>query len=250
MGRMSTHRPVVVFTHSPIEGPGRIAETLNQAGVPVRILNVVSEEDPQLPDYSELSGIVSLGGPMGALDYTDWPGIEAEAKYQRHAIAEGVPILAVCLGHQILATALGARLEKDAGWEIGIERVRRVCPAGTDGWNDRQTPVLEWHHDRVSLPKGATLLADSEATMVEGFRFGSALALQFHVEQDAAGLETWLGSEAMSGELSEGRKNEIRRDFARSEEQMRRLADGLFSSFTDEVLTYDRKLDGEQEDRD
>ncbi|WP_231494920.1 type 1 glutamine amidotransferase [Cellulomonas sp. KRMCY2] len=193
-------RPVLVLQHVPSEGPGLIARAID--GVPRITRIVLDEPDPALPAVTELAGLVVLGGPMDADDDIRFPGLPTERRLVADAVAAEVPVLAVCLGMQLLAVALGARLTKDHGTEIGFAPVDVVAhdpvlaPLG-----DRPT-VLHWHRDAVDLPPGATLLASSPRTPVQAFRAGSALGLQFHLEVEPGLLDEWLRSGPMATDLA------------------------------------------------
>lgn len=179
-------RPVLVLTHVPHEGPGLIAAALD--GVPYRVRTVVGQPFPRLPALDELSGLVVMGGPQDA----DEDSLAAERDLLARAAAAGVPVLGVCLGMQLLSLALGGRLLRRAGTEVGLGGVDVVADDPVLAPLGAQPTVVHWHADQVTLPEGATLLASTPTTPVQAFRLGSALGLQFHLEVDAGLLELWL----------------------------------------------------------
>lgn len=224
---------VLILQHVPWEKPGRILTNLEDLDLPTQTLTIVDQKKPDLPDFDALAGLVIMGGPMGATDYGKYPGLKAEAKLAKAAIAVGKPVLGVCLGHQIIATALGAKLTSGAAPEIGFGPIRRVDRHDYFSMWDKQADVLHWHNDVVSLPAGAQLLARSDTTKVQAFRIGSALGLQFHLEVTAGVLEEWLDEPSMVRDLKKagGSKSQLRDDFAAHDVQIQPLAEAVFSGF-------------------
>lgn len=193
-------RHVLVVQHAPWESPGLIDEALGAVGLDgpaIERRTVLDEAEPELPAARDLAGLVVMGGPQDADADVAFPGLAAERRLLAEAVAADVPVLGVCLGMQLLALALGARLHRRHGTEIGFAPVRVV---GADPVLEPVGPaptVLHWHGDAVDLPAGATLLASTDATGVQAFRAGSALGLQFHLEVDRPLLTTWLATAAM-----------------------------------------------------
>ncbi|WP_062314586.1 glutamine amidotransferase-related protein [Demequina rhizosphaerae] len=136
-------------------------------------------------------GIV-LGGPVGAGDVADYPVLAEEASLLAARVEAGRPTLAVCLGAQLLAHALGGSVapgEPEVGWG-SVD----LAPAAADTplRHLAGAPVLHWHGDAIVPPPAATVLASTPATPCQAFAIGSALALQFHPEVDAERIERWL----------------------------------------------------------
>lgn len=233
---MTGVRPVLVLTHAPHEGPGALTRALE--GVPYGVRTVLSLAEPRLPALSEVSGVVVMGGAMDADDVVGFPGLAAERGLLAAAVDADVPVLGVCLGHQLLALALGARLHRRTAQEVGFAPVRVVADdpvLGGLGAVGSEPTVLHWHSDEVDLPAGATLLASTDATQVQAFRAGSALGLQFHPELDAAMLDLWLGTPEMVGELEDDEVEQLRADGARHLPDLAPAAACVFDAFADQV---------------
>ena len=235
-----TKPKVLILQHVPWEKPGRILDSLDDMELPYQVVNVVKAKKPELPNFNEVAGVVIMGGPMGALDFDEYPGLKAEAKLARAAIAVNKPVLGVCLGHQIIATALGAKLKSGKEPEIGFAPIKRIDKHDYFSMWDKTINVLHWHNDVVSLPEGAQPLARSAATKNQAFRFGSALGLQFHLEVTPTLLEEWLDEPSMVKDLKAagGSKSKLREDFAECNPRLQPLADQVFSGFAARCNTH------------
>lgn len=231
-------RSVLVLQHVPWERPGILGEVLDAHDLHYSTRSFLYGEEPPLLD--QVSGLAVLGGPMNALDYERRPGLRDEAKLVRAVVDAGIPVLGVCLGHQIVATSLGAKLHVGAANEIGMGTVDIVKDDPALGASGSVNPVLHWHNDVVELPDGATLLASSDQTPNQAFRLGDSIfAMQFHVEVDKHMLERWLGVDEMFEELSPEVRETLRADFAASAPLMRETAERAFGGFADAVLMRD-----------
>lgn len=198
---------------------------------PVQVRTVVDSAAPRLPSVDDIAGLVVMGGPQDADDVAGHPGLAAERDLIAAAVAADVPVLGVCLGMQLLALALGSRLVRRSGTEIGFAPVDVVgddpalAPLGS------QPTVLHWHSDSVLLPEGATALASTPTTPVQAFRYRQALGLQFHLEVDANLLDLWLTTPAMAGELTDEEIAAVRADGAAVLPGLAPLAAAVFADF-------------------
>jgi GMP synthase (glutamine-hydrolysing) len=197
-------RTLLVLQHAPWERPGLITRVLAETApmLPVRTATVLDERRPDLPAARDLAGLVVMGGPMNADDDARHPGLATERRLLADAVDADVPVLAVCLGMQLLARALGAVVHPGAGTEIGFAPVDVLADDPVLAPLGSRPAVLHWHSDAADLPTGATLLASTPTTPVQAFRAGSALGLQFHLEMDAHLLEEWLTAPPMVADLA------------------------------------------------
>lgn len=193
---------VLVLQHVPWEGPGRIRDFAQAAGLAATtVVGTAGDALPDVADVGRLAGLVLLGGPMGALDDDAHPVLAHERDLVRAAAAADVPVLGVCLGHQLVATALGAELHPGVVAELGVSRVRTTVASPEFGAVGERPTVLQWHFDTVDAPAGARVLAATGPCPVQAFRVGSAIAMQFHVEVTPALMADWLAVPSVRDEL-------------------------------------------------
>lgn len=168
--------------HEPQEGLGSIESWLRGRGWEIR--GTLLHEGEALPDVSEFDLLVIMGGGMSANDEARLPWLRAEKDLIRRAIEADKKILGVCLGAQLIASALGARVYPNAEKEIGWHQIRATK---TDNGNVFRLPdsceAFHWHGETFDLPEGAVLLAESEACRNQAFQIGqNIIGLQFHLE--------------------------------------------------------------------
>ena len=183
---------VIILKHVPFEGPGLILEMLEGRGMPHRTIEVLDEGVPLSP--AGFSGLVSMGGPMSVGDGLD--EIEREKRLLREAVKRGVPVLGVCLGAQILASAFGARVYPGTGPEVGWGEIHLTVDGGLDplfSGVQSPVPVLHWHGETFDIPPGAVHLASSHQYERQAFRIGQkAYGFQFHLEADEEMIQEWV----------------------------------------------------------
>ncbi len=181
--------------HVPWEGPHRIGQVL--ADVRQQIVDVL--DGHPLPDPTTLAGAVVMGGPMSVNDTHRHPDLQREKEWIERALGEGVPVLGVCLGAQMIADVLGAPVAAGPAQEIGWGPVTVVAVDDPlVGPLAPQTPVLHWHGEQFDIPPGAKLLARSERTPCQAFRHGCAWGLLFHAEADGGLVDRWLAEPTMA----------------------------------------------------
>ncbi len=163
-----------------------------------RSFPAVSYRDAGVDDLaaSELATadlLVVLGGPIGAYEEASYPFLVAELALIERRLAQRRPVLGICLGSQLMARALGARVYPGAGKEIGwaplaLTEAGRASPLAPLAG----LPVLHWHGDTFDLPSGAVHLAATDRYRYQAFAWQRhGLALQFHLEVTAPELERW-----------------------------------------------------------
>ncbi|WP_134738098.1 gamma-glutamyl-gamma-aminobutyrate hydrolase family protein [Nocardioides sp. 503] len=219
--------PVGIVQHVEWEGPGLLAGVLTAAGLATRTLWMVDGE--AAPEPESLAGLVVLGGPMRATDVERYPSLAAEVDLLRAAVAVDLPVLGICLGHQLLGLALGGRLLTGRAPEVGVGPVS-LATGSALGPEGESVDVVHWHRDQVSLPPGAQLLASSDACDNQAFRRGTAWGLQFHVEVDRPMLRRWLGHPHMRHDVPAGAR--VLEDFDRAQVGLARLADAALGQLT------------------
>ena len=183
-----------IIRHIAFEDLGSLADVLEQHNYAVKYTEAGYDNIGDI-DALATDLLVILGGPIGAYDEQDYPFVTDELRLLQRRLEADLPTLGICLGAQLMARALGARVYAGSNKEIGWSPIE-LSQAGKDSpLADLVTDcadVLHWHGDTFDLPIGATHLASSSQYHNQAFSFGkAALALQFHPEVTARGLERW-----------------------------------------------------------
>lgn len=194
-------RPVAIFRHSPIEGPGYLATFLDAQAIPWRLVRIDAGET--LPAATtQFSGLVFMGGPMSIND--DLPWIAPALALIRQAVAKDIPVLGHCLGGQLMAKALGGVVSRSPVKEFGWGGVSVADnPVAREWFGDlSEFESFHWHGETFTLPTAATRLLSNRYCENQAFALGKHLAMQCHVEMTAEMVRTWC--KAGSGETSGG----------------------------------------------
>lgn len=171
--------------HVPFEGLGAIGPWLAAAGHTVTCTRFFETAD--LPHVEDLDFLIVMGGPMSVNAEIEFPWLAAEKAFIGSTVAAGKRVLGVCLGAQLIAGAMGARVYPNTCKEIGWLPVQGVpAPAGAP-FRVFEFPssaeVFQWHGETFDLPAGAFRLATSAGCRNQGFQLGkSTIGLQFHLE--------------------------------------------------------------------
>lgn len=192
---------VLIIKNVFSEGPGTIEDHLRTKRIPNTQIDLsIGDAAPNLDAFSHM---VVLGGPMAVYEMHKYPYLITEALLIDRAIKAGKPVLGVCLGAQMVANVLGAKVypggAKEIGWfEVALTDAGAVDPCLSalklPGKNAAQ--VFQWHGDTFDLPRGAVRLASSGLYPNQAFRYGeSVYALQFHIEVTPEIVRTWLAPE-------------------------------------------------------
>lgn len=179
------------FQHVPFEGLGSIEPWLKAHGY--EITNTRFFESAELPDLKKIELLIVMGGPMSVNDEDEFPWLVSEKKFIGEAIHAGKPVLGICLGAQLIASAAGARVCCNYAKEIGWFPVHGIPSEDRAIFRfPSSLKVFHWHGETFDLPFGAIRLAKSEACENQAFQIGkSVIGLQFHLEttpQAAKGL--------------------------------------------------------------
>jgi GMP synthase-like glutamine amidotransferase len=204
-----------ILRHVPFEGIGTIrhwADLKNH-----RITFTEFFHNDELPDPYEIDWLIVMGGPMNTNEEAKYPWLVREKRFISEAIERGRKVLGICLGAQMIASVLGAKVypnsEKEIGWfpvALTKEGKESKIFSGLPG----SFIVFQWHGDTFNLPKDSIPLAESEACMNQAFEFGkNVIALQFHLEVEKDNVE----------QLIENCGNEIREaPFIQTAEEIRK----------------------------
>ena len=232
---MSDDAAILVLQHIACEPPGAYEDVMLERGA--RLHRVELDEGEPLPDWREFDGMVVMGGPMGACDDADHPWLVAERGAIAEAVRAGRPFFGACLGSQLLAASLGARVYTGATPEVGVLDVE-LTDAGRDdpvlGALPASFATLQWHSDSFELPAGAVGLASSPAYANQAFRVGAnAYAVQFHVEVTSEMAAEWARVPDYARALEEvrgpGALDELLEAFEARRDEMTAHARTLFS---------------------
>ena len=185
--------PVLLVTHVTAGDPGAVPSLLAAHGRPSRIIRT-NKGEPLPEDVGSLAGVVSFGGPQSANDdHVDY--IRAELDWMPRVMAAEVPLLGICLGSQMVARTLGARVAPDAHghYEFGYFPVEPLDGAADDLALAASLTVAHRHGEAFTLPAGARRLARRAVFENQAFRYGATTwGLQFHPEVDDAVLARWI----------------------------------------------------------
>ena len=188
-------RKLLVCQHVPFEILGTLNPLLKESGFRMRYVNFGRHPDAK-PSLEGYQGLIILGGPMNAEEFDKYGHLATEIRLIRKAIRLGLPVLGICLGAQLIAKALGARVERSRVEEIGWYSVSTTKEGSRDplfSHFGRSEKIFQWHSDTFDIPRGALRLAASSTCNNQAFRWGNNVyGFQFHLEVDEPLIERWL----------------------------------------------------------
>jgi len=196
---------VLIIKHAEIEGPGLIEDLLVQGKTPYQMIELYL--NTPLPNPESFSHVVILGGPMNVFEEDQYPFLRNEDLFIKEAIQRGRAILGICLGAQLIAKALGAKVfkapVKEIGWyDVSLTKVGSQDPFFSN--LPKIFPVFQWHEDTFEIPRGGQLIATSSPVFHQAFRYGeNAYGLQFHLEVTKEMIREWLEADEDGNEKAE-----------------------------------------------
>ena len=237
---------LIVFQHGDLEGPGRLGATLRDHGFRLDIRRPDRDGPSAIPpDLDNVHGVVCLGGGVNVTEPPAWMAPEMDLLKQAHE--RRLPVIGICLGAQMLATALGGKVEPMAGPEWGM------CPVAINttgqiesmlagvAWNSHQ---FQAHEQQVSeLPPDATLLASSERCRAQVFRCGlRSYGVQYHFECDRAAIEAYAQKYAQALGRAQLTPDGLKRQLDAHYPLFARTADRLCVNIATYAFPFDQRL--------
>jgi GMP synthase-like glutamine amidotransferase len=190
-----------VLQHVAFEGLGSIAQWLDARGARKRYTRFF--ENDRLPALDSVDMLIAMGGPMSVNDEAELPWLGAEKQFVRDAVARGIPVLGVCLGAQLIASALGARVFRNPVKEIGWFPIHGISQPEPAFCFPSECLVFHWHGETFDLPEGAVRLATTAGCENQAFQLRhNVIGLQFHLEttrESALAIVEHCGDELVPG---------------------------------------------------
>ena len=193
------------FQHVEFEGLGSIEEWVSSSGHSLSSTRFF--KDSTLPDIADIDWLIIMGGPMNIHEEDQYPWLKDEKQFIRQAIDSGKIVMGICLGSQLVSSALGAKVyrnkESEIGWfDIEFTKAARACVLFAD--MGTSIKVFHWHGDTFDLPENAVAMASSAGCKNQAYIFKDrVLAMQFHMEPTKDSLRQMV--EKGRGELKPGK---------------------------------------------
>ncbi|MDJ0613765.1 MAG: type 1 glutamine amidotransferase [Rhizobiaceae bacterium] len=227
---------ILVLQHADVEHPGSFRSMLEDDGhswTPIEL-----DKGEKIPSMDGFDALWVLGGPMDVWQEDQHPWLKEEKAFIREAVADkGVPYLGLCLGHQLLAEALGGKVEPSKTPEIGVMPVQ-LTEAGATGVLFDGLPetfdALQWHSAEVTqMPEGGRVLATSPDCAVQAMAWQTrAFSFQFHLEVEAETFDNWAQipeyAQALEQALGADGAKQMKQDCADSIKQFETMAERVY----------------------
>jgi GMP synthase (glutamine-hydrolysing) len=228
------------ITHVAFEDLGSFGQILRENGFAVEYLDAASGDlDDVGAEADDL--LIVLGGPISVNDGDEYPFLEIEVELLKKRLAADRPTLGICLGAQLIARALGAKVYPGQHKEIGWSPLQLSTAGSRSALRHlvgEGVSVLHWHGETFDVPQEAELLASTALYDNQAFAYGNALALQFHPEVTARGLEQWFVGHAVEiHQSSEVSVNKLREDTALYADTLQARAYSFFIEWLEQVFT-------------
>ena len=237
---------VLVLQHIACEPTALYGEVMAERGV--EVVRVQLDRGERLPDRREFDAIVAMGGPMSVNDDAEPPWLTAEKQAIADAVRAGVPYWGSCLGVQLLAAALGARVYPGTQPEVGVLPVTLTDEGQSDpvfAGLPAEFMTLQWHGDTFDVPEGGVLLASSPTFPNQAFRVGrTAYGVQFHVEVTEQMAREWAEvpayAEYADRVLGAGGIDRLMADFDAARERMLDVGRRMFERWVEIAVAVPR----------
>lgn len=228
-------KTAIALQHLEFENAGLIKDVLRERNYRIQDIDATLDDITTYPlDNTDI--VIILGGPIGVYDDKQYSFIKDELALIDVALKLHKPMIGVCLGAQMIATALGAKVKSMGKKEIGFSPLELTeagekSPLGLIG----TTPVLHWHGDQFDIPHGATRLAETAICPNQAFSYENVLALQFHLEANLDYIEHWLVGH--SCELSQAKIDPVHlRQAAKiNKETLRKKSEDVFNAWFNKI---------------
>ncbi|QKI90149.1 type 1 glutamine amidotransferase [Thiomicrorhabdus xiamenensis] len=193
---------VAVLIHAPFERLGQIRLWLEQRSAVIHEV-LLYQQDAVYPPLEETDLVIVLGGPMSVNEEDKYPWLVSEKAYIREVVAADIPLLGICLGGQLIATALGSSVTLNPETEIGWHQVERTSNSADVFQFPPSMEIFNWHGETFELPQGAVRLLRSRVCENQGFQIGRRIiGLQCHPEVRAQEIQQWV--DEIGGQMVEG----------------------------------------------
>ncbi len=195
-------RPLVLVIQNEIDDPvALVGQWINEVGVDLEVIHAYRGESVPAALPAQYSGAITMGGYMGANDDIEFPWLIPARSLMKDLVANDIPFFGICLGGQLLATAVDGKVGPTPTPEIGVVSFHVTADAAQDAvfgkLAGKEVIAAEWHKDYITdLPDEAVVLAGNDACPVQAFRIGqNVYGVQFHPEIDSEIFSSWAATD-------------------------------------------------------